>query len=306
MPRAVRFDDYGGIDVLNVVEVPRPEPAAGQLLVRVRAAGINPGEAKIREGMLHSRFPATFPSGEGSDLAGIVEQVGAGVTRFKPGDEVIGFTDTRSSHAEYALVEEDDAVPKPAAVPWDQAATLYVAGTTAVAMVRAVDPEAGDTVLVAGATGGVGVFAVQLARRRGATVIGIASERGHDWLRAHDVIPVAYGDGIEQRIREAAAGDIDALLDTYGPPYVELGLQLGIAPARIDTIADFAAVAQHGVKGDGNGAGGGAATLAELAGLIAAGELDVPIAASFPLAQVREAYTELAQGHPLGKIVLVP
>src|SRR5215469_1777928 len=112
MPRAVKFDRYGGVDVLKVVEVPRPAPGEGELLVAVRATGINPGEAKIREGLLHDRYPATFPSGEGSDLAGVVEEVGPGVTAFAPGDEVIGFTDNRASHAELVLVDSANAVPR--------------------------------------------------------------------------------------------------------------------------------------------------------------------------------------------------
>ncbi len=307
MPRAVRFDNYGDVDVLYIADVPRPEPGPEQLLVRVRATAINPGEAKIREGLLHDRWPATFPSGEGSDLAGIVEEVGSEVTTFAVGDEVIGYTDNRSSHAEYAVVAVADATPKPPAVSWEAAGSLFVAGTTAWAMVHAVGLGSGDTVVVAGATGGVGVFAVQLAVARGARVIGIASARGHEWLQAHGVIPVAYSGDVAAAIQDAAgAAGVDALLDSYGPPYVELGLSLGVAPDRIDTIADFAAVEKFGVKADGNGAGGGAATLAKLAALIAEGKLEVPIANTFPLEQVQDAYAELESGHPLGKIVLIP
>jgi NADPH:quinone reductase-like Zn-dependent oxidoreductase len=121
MPKAVRFDQYGDVDVLKVVEVPQPEPGPGQVLVQVKAAGINPGEAKIREGLLHSRWPATFPSGEGSDLAGVVAAVGSGVTAFKTGDDVLGYVDTRASQAEYVVTEAEDLTPKPAAVPWDAA-----------------------------------------------------------------------------------------------------------------------------------------------------------------------------------------
>src|SRR6516162_4817570 len=118
MPRAVRFEEYGGADVLNVVDVPRPEPGPGQVLVQVKAAGINPGEAKIRAGLLHARWPATFPSGQGSDLAGVVAGTGPGATGFTAGDEVIGYTDNRSSQAEYVVVEERHLTPKPAGVPW--------------------------------------------------------------------------------------------------------------------------------------------------------------------------------------------
>ena len=305
MPKAVRFEEYGGADVLNVVEVPRPEPATGQVLVQVKAAGINPGEAKIRQGLLAERFPATFPSGQGSDLAGIVAGTGDGVTAFAAGDEVIGYTDDRASQAEYAVVEAGNLTPRPPAVPWPVAGALFVAGATAYAAVRAVSPKPGEVVVVAGASGGVGSIAVQLARRAGATVIGLASEANHGWLAGHGVLPVSYGDGVAGRIREAA-DTVDAFIDTYGGDYVRLALDLGVEPSRVDTIANFGAVAEYGVKAEGNAAGASASVLAELAGLVAAGELEVPIAAVYPLDQVRDAYRRLEQGHVRGKIVLLP
>jgi NADPH:quinone reductase-like Zn-dependent oxidoreductase len=305
MPKAVRYDNYGGVDVLNVVDVPRPAPGPGQVLVQVRAAGINPGEAKIRDGLLAERWPSTFPSGQGSDLAGIVAETGPGVTGVAVGDEVIGYTDDRASQAEFAVVEAGHLTPKPADVPWPVAGALFVAGATAYAAVRAVTPVKGDVVVVAGAAGGVGSIAVQLARRTGATVIGLASPAHHDWLAAHGVIPVSYGDGVADRIRQAA-DRVDAFIDTVGTGYVQLALELGVAPDRIDTIADFAAISRYGVKGDGNAAGASAAVLAELAALIADGELEIPIAATFPLAEVHDAYRRLAQGHVQGKIVLLP
>ena len=303
--KAVRFDEYGGVEVLKVVDVPRPAPGAGQVLVQVKAAGINPGEAKIRAGLLHSRWPATFPSGEGSDLAGIVTETGARVNGVSVGDEIIGWTDNRASHAEYVVVEEQHLTPKPAAVPWEVAGALFVAGVTAYAAVRAVDLTAGDTVVVSGAAGGVGSLAVQLARRSGASVIGLASEPHFQWLAGHGVVPLAYGDGVADRIGHTAS-KVDAFVDTYGAGYVELALELGVAPSRIDTIADFEAVTRYGVKGEGSAAGSSASVLAELADLIAAGELEVPVAATFPLDRVQDAYRRLAEGHILGKIVLLP
>jgi NADPH:quinone reductase-like Zn-dependent oxidoreductase len=303
--KAVRFDEYGGVEVLKVVDVPRPVPGAGQVLVQVKAAGINPGEAKIRAGLLAARWPATFPSGEGSDLAGIVAETGPRVSGVSVGDEVIGWTDNRASQAEYVVVEEQHLTAKPAGVPWEVAGALFVAGATAYATVRAVSLTEGDTVVVSGAAGGVGSLAVQLARRADATVIGLASQANFGWLAGHGVIPVAYGDGVAHRIR-LAAGKVDAFIDTFGADYVQLALELGVEASRIDTIANFEAVARYGVKGDGNGAGASASVLAELAGLIAAGELEVPIAATFPLDQVQDAYRQLATGHILGKIVLLP
>jgi NADPH:quinone reductase-like Zn-dependent oxidoreductase len=159
--------------------------------------------------------------------------------------------------------------------------------------------------VVSGAAGGVGSIAVQLARRAGATVIGLASEPHYQWLADHGVIPAAYGDGVADRIRQTAS-KVDAFIDTFGADYVELALELGVEPSRIDTIANFGAVAQYGVKAEGNAAGASASVLAELAGLIAAGELEVPIAATFPLDRVQDAYRQLAGGHILGKIVLLP
>jgi NADPH:quinone reductase-like Zn-dependent oxidoreductase len=306
MSRAVRFDEYGGIDVLHVVDVPDPVPGPGEALVRVKATSINPGEAKIREGEMHSIYPATFPSGEGSDIAGVVAGVGDGVTAFAVGDEVIGYTDNRAAHAELVVVPAENLTAKPEAVSWEVAGSLNVAGCTAWAAVRAVSLGAGDTVAVSGAAGGVGVFAVQLARARGATVIGIAGESKHEWLRSHGVQPIVYGDGVSERLRAAAPDGIDAFLDLVGGGYVAIALSLGVAADRIDTIADFAAIAEHGVKGAGSGAGAGASTLAELAADVAAGTLEVPIAATYPLERVRDAYSELAQGHTLGKIVLLP
>ena len=138
MPRAVRFDHYGGLEVLQVVEVSRPVPGPGKVLVRVKAAGINPGEASIRKGLMADRFPATFPSGEGSDLAGVVEEVGPGVGNVAVGDEVIGFVNDRSSHADFVLVESGNLIPRPVNVSWEQAGALFVAGTTAYAAVQAV------------------------------------------------------------------------------------------------------------------------------------------------------------------------
>jgi NADPH:quinone reductase-like Zn-dependent oxidoreductase len=239
MPRAVRFDHYGGVEVLKVVDVERPVPAEGQALVRVRAAGINPSEAGIREGRMHERWPATFPSGEGSDLAGVIEEIGVDVEGFDVGDEVIGFTDQRASHAELALVEAEHLVRCPSGVCWEAAGGLPIAGTTAYAAVRAVSLATGDTVVVSAAAGGVGSLAVQLARLAGAKVIGLAGERNHEWLREHGVIPVNYGDGVAERIREACAGRVDAFIDAFGDGYVELALSLGVSPERIDTIADF-------------------------------------------------------------------
>jgi NADPH:quinone reductase-like Zn-dependent oxidoreductase len=302
MMRAVRFDKYGGIDVLRVDDVPMPVPAAGEVLVKVQAAAINPGEAKIREGFFHSTWPATFPSGEGSDFSGIVMKPAAGVSQFQVGDQVFGFTDKRASHADYVVAEAQNMTRKPGSIPWDVAACLPIAGSTAYACVRAVSLKQGDAVAVSGAGGGVGSIAVQLAKRTGAKVIGIASISKHDWLVTHGVEPVVYGDGLAEALRKYR---LNAFIDTHGAGYVKLATELGIPRDRINTIIDFAAAKEYGVKAEGGQTAKTAPVLSELAALVASGELDVPVAAVFPLAQVRDAYKLLEQGHTFGKIVLL-
>jgi NADPH:quinone reductase-like Zn-dependent oxidoreductase len=305
--RAVRFDEYGGLDQLKVVDVPTPEPGPGQVLVQVRAAGINPGEEMIRAGLLQEQFPATFPSGEGRDLAGTVAAMGRGVVGFTGNEDVIGYTDDQASHAEYVLVEADHLIPKPAEVPWEVAGSLFVAGATAYAALRAVSLAAGETVVVAGATGGVGSIAVQLARLAGATVIGIASQAQRGWLERHGVIPVEYGPGVADRIRQAVGvGHIDAFIDTVGKDYVRLALDLGIEPARINTTIDFSAAAEFGAQAQGLEEGASAGVLADLAGLVDKEQLEVPIAVRYPLTEVSEAYSALERGGFVGKIVLIP
>jgi NADPH:quinone reductase-like Zn-dependent oxidoreductase len=304
--RAVTFDEYGGVDVLDVRVVDDPVPGEGEVLVSVRAAGINPGEIPIREGQLHDRWPATFPSGEGTDFAGVVQAVGDGVSAFARGDEVLGWTEQRAAQAELVAVLADQLTPKPAAVPWEVAGSLFVVSMAALASVQAVAPRAGETVVVSAAAGGVGSVAVQLARRTGATVIGLASQRNHGWLREHDIVAVAYGDGQEERIRDAANGPIHAFIDTFGGGYVDLAIELGVAPNRINTIIDYAAVERLGVSAQGTHAIGNASLLAEMVQLVADGDLEIPIARTYPLDRVRDAFRELADRHTHGKIVLIP
>lgn len=306
MSQAVQLHQYGDIDVLKIEDVTQPVPGADQVLVRVKAAGINPGEASIRKGVFKDSWPSTFPSGQGSDFAGIVEAVGEGVDDTLVGAEVIGFTHDRASQAEFVVVPQEQVTPKPANIPWEVAGGLFVAGTTAYAAVRAVDVKAGDTVAISGATGGVGTLAVQLARLRGARVLGIASPARAEWLTAHGVELVPYGEGLKERLQDAAGGPLDAFIDTRGQGYVQLAVELGVSPERINTIIDFGAAKQYGVKTEGNGVGGTIEVLAELARLVAVGQLEVPVAHAYPLAQVHEAYRKLEQGHTLGKIVLLP
>jgi NADPH:quinone reductase-like Zn-dependent oxidoreductase len=305
--KAVQIDEYGGVEVLDVRDVQRPEPGPDQVLVAVRAAGINPSEGAMRAGLVRNFFPLAFPSGQGSDLAGVVQAVGASVKGVAVGDEVIGYTDNRASHAEYVVVEAINLTPKPAVIPWKVAGALFVAGATGFAAVRAVAPSVGEAIVIAGAGGGVGVFATQLAVRTGARVVALASERHHEWLRERGAVPVAYGDGVAGRVTAAAEGKpVTAFIDLVGRGYVELALELGVAKDRIDTIVDFPATQKYGVKFEGGAAAASATTLAELAEAIAAGDLVVPIQRTYPLGDVRAAFTELEAGHTAGKIVLIP
>jgi len=304
--RAVRFDRYGDGDVLDVREVDDPVDAPGRVVVEVRTTGINPGEIAVRQGVLHERWPATFPSGEGSDLAGVVRSVGAGVDSVAVGDEVVGWSDERSAHAELVSLPEEHVVPKPAGVPWEVAGSVYVAGMAGLACVRAVAPAAGEVVAVSAAAGGVGSFAAQLARRTGAMVIGLAGEANHDWLRSRSIVPIRYGDGQAERIRAAAGDRVDAFIDTFGGGYVDLALELGVPADRINTVIDYEAVATKGVKGEGTASVASATSMREVLDAVAAGDVEVPIAATFALDDVRDAYPLLAERHTRGKIVLLP
>jgi len=306
MAKAVRFDHYGDIDVLYVADVEIPKADPGEVVVQVKAAGTNPGEASIRKGFLDARAPATFPSGQGSDLAGVVYEVGQGVTTWSVGDEVLGWSWRRSSQAEYVAVPADQLIAKPPALSWPVAGSLYVVGVTAYAAVRAVGAGPGDTVVVSAAAGGVGSVVVQLLKVKGSRVVGIASEAHHAWLTSVGVIPVSYGNGLAERLKDAADGKIDAFIDLFGPEYLHLAVEFGVPRERIETIISFEAAQELGTKAEGSGDATSTDVLAEMAALVASGRIVVPIAATYPLDQVREAYTELEQRHTRGKIVLVP
>ncbi len=306
MPRAVQFDEYGGLDVLTVREVELKELGKEDVRVEVKAAGINPGEAAIRKGLLKDQWPSTFPSGQGSDLAGVVKEIGIEVEGFAAGDEVLGWSWERSSQAEEVVVPAEQLVRKPADLGWPEAGALYVVGVTAFAAVRAVDVAAGDTVVVSAAAGGVGTIVVQLLKVGGANVIGLASADHHDWLREKGVTPVTYGEGVAQRILEATPDGIDAFIDLFGPEYIDLAVQLNVPPEKIETIIAYEKAQEIGAKSEGSSDASTPEILLEMAELVAAGKIEVPIAAEYPLDEVREAFEQLEDRHTLGKIVLIP
>ena len=308
--RAVQFDSYGGVDALDVREVPDPEPGPGQVRVRVRAAAINPGEAAIRQGAMHDRWPATFPSGQGSDFAGVIDRVGDGVGDgvgdWNAGDEVLGWSDNRNSQAQYVVVGADQLAAKPAELSWPVAGSLYVGPLAGVAGVRAAGVRAGDTVLVAGAAGGVGGAAAQYAKHLGARVIGLAGPANHDWLRSRGIEPVEYGPGQADRIRAAAPHGIDAVVDAFGGGYLDLGIELGVDPSRMTTLIDFAGAQRLGANTAYSHAIVSPDELTALAQLVADGQIEIPIAATYPLDEVRAAYERLEDRHTRGKIALLP
>lgn len=299
MSRAVSFSSYGAPEVLEIVEVPEQHAEAEQVRVAVRSAGLNPFDVKVRHGLLPSH---TLPSRQGSEFAGVIDEVGDGVTGWEVGDEVLGWIG-RGAQAEHVVVPATSIAAKPASLDWAVAGGIGLVGNTAKRATESLSLGPDDTVLVSGAAGGVGLLSAQLARRTGATVIGTASETNHDFLRSLGIIPVLYGSGMLERLREAAPQGYTAMLDNVGGESIDAALALGIAPERINTIADQAAAAKHGLGSVGGG-GKTSTELAELAHLVADGELVLPIRASYPLTEVRAAYEDLETGHGLGKVVL--
>jgi NADPH:quinone reductase-like Zn-dependent oxidoreductase len=304
--RAVRFHEWGDRSVLRVDEIPVPVPTAGRVLVKVHAAGVNPGEGPVRLGIFDDHDPAKLPSGQGTDFAGTVVAVAPDVSAFAEGDEVLGWSWDRNSQAEYVAVPASQLATKPSGLSWEVAGALDVAGTTAWAAVNAVDPKAGETIAVSAAAGGVGGIVTQLLVARGARVLGIASDDNADWLRERGADFVARGEGLADRLREAAPDGIDAFIDTFGDEYVRLAAAMGVAPERIETIIGFRAAQEVGAKTAGSSDTADAGILAEVAGLAADGVVEVPIAATFPLEEVQAAYELVEQRRTRGKVVLIP
>lgn len=305
MPRAVRFDKYGDVDVLYLAEVDIPDPADGQVVVRVRAAGVNTGEVGIRSGAMDKISPAHFPEGEGAELAGVVHSVGADVREFSSGDAVIGLSDSRNAQADYAVIPAANTLAKPGPLDWETAAATPSAGATATSIMQALQLKPDEILVVAGASGGVGVVTVQLALQAGARVIATASEWNHEYLRKLGAEPVAYGDGLEDRIRAAAPDGVDAFADCHGGGNVDLAVALGVPAARINTIKDFDTAKRVGAKAQGMyQLDDITAVLRPFVAKVAASEIQLPIKARFPLEQVQDAYRRLTQPGGIGKVVL--
>jgi NADPH:quinone reductase-like Zn-dependent oxidoreductase len=301
--RAVRFNQYGDTDVLHLDDVSTPTAGADQVLVRVSAAATNVLDIALRQGAMGEAFPGQLPSGQGFDLAGTVVGKGLAVTDFAIGDEVIGWA-PRRAQADFVAVDVSELAKKPESVSWAAAASIPTAGGTAYGAVQAVALQPGETVVVSAAAGGVGVLVTQLALKAGANVIGIAGPANADFLRSLGATAIAHGDGQLERIRSAAPDGVDAYLDNYGDGNVDIAIELGVAPDRINTIIDFAAAQRFGVHAAGQAEGNDGRVFAELAQLIVDGALTIPIQATYPAGRVRDAYEELALRHSRGKIVL--
>ncbi|MGB7872692.1 MAG: NADP-dependent oxidoreductase [Mycobacterium sp.] len=305
MTRIARFAEYGDPDVLRVIDVPAPTAGQGRVRVAVRAAGVNPIDAKTVMGLMRNEIALTLPAGVGADVSGVVDQVGAGVSEFAVGDEVLGSSVT-PSFAEYALAEPTSLVRKPHDIAWEVAGSLAGAGGTAYAVLKQLRVKAGETLLIHGAAGGVGTFAVQLAAARGVTVIGTASERNHDYLRSIGAIPVTYGDGLLERVRSVAPQGVDAVLDASGRGEIPVSIQLTGTPEHVLTLVAFDA-ADTGIQihtgGGGSDLGDG---LREIVGLIQQRRLTVSISRTFPLTEIASALKTSSAGHVTGKIVILP
>lgn len=298
--KAVVIDEFGGPGVLHVADRELPEPGAGQVRVRVRAAGVNGIDGTIRAGAAQQMFPTQLPAVLGLEIAGTVDGVGPGVEGLAAGDDVLGFADG-GGYAEYALATT--VAPKPAGLGWTEAAALPVAAETALRVLRLLEVTQGDTLLIHGAAGGVGTVAVQLAVARGAIVIGTASEANHDYLREIGATPVLYGEGLVERVRAAAPDGVDAVFDAAGRGALPDSIGLRGGTSRIVTIADPAAFGL-GIPFSGE-ADRDAGDLAEVARQAGDGRLRVTVAETYSLEEAPAAHEAVATGHGRGKVVLL-
>jgi NADPH2:quinone reductase len=315
MPPVVIAAAYGGPDALTIVDEPTPEPGPGEARIAIRAAGVNPVDYKMYAGTF-STDPSRLPMRLGLEAAGTVTQAGAGAVGpagpIRAGDEVIAFR-APGAYAAELTAPAQSLVPKPATLDWSQASGLMLTGATAWHCLAATGVGEGDTVLIHGGAGGVGVMAVQLAAHRGATVIATASPARHEFLRELGAVPVAYGPGLADRVRAAAPGGITAALDLIGTnEAVDVSLALVPDRARIATIAAIGRAGQAGIKALGGGPGADpgteirSAARPELARLAGEGQLRVVVSATYPLARSADAHRAIMAGHTKGKIALIP
>jgi NADPH:quinone reductase-like Zn-dependent oxidoreductase len=301
--QAIVFEEFGGPEVLQVKEIEEPHAGPGEVRVAVKAAGVNPMDFKIRRGWVQDFMPVTFPAVPGIEVAGVVDEVGEGVTEFAVGDEVVGWS-TTGAYSQYAVA--GIVAAKPGNVSFEQAVALPVAGQTASRVLRELGVKEGETVLIHGAAGGVGAVGVQLAVALGATVIGTASEANHDYLRALGATPVEYGEGLVERVKAVAPQGVDAVFDVAGKGALPDSIELRGGTDRIVTIADPAAGDLGVTFSSGGSPEQTKAGLAEQLQQAADGKLRLNVAETFALADAAKAQELSEAGHTGGKFVLVP
>jgi NADPH:quinone reductase-like Zn-dependent oxidoreductase len=299
--KALQFSEYGGPEVLTVAEVPEPHAGPGQIRIAVKAASVNGIDWKIRSGMLAGGKPLDAPSYLGFDAAGVVDEVGEGVTGVAVGDEVFG--NGNNTQAEFAVL--DAWAHKPPAIDWAVAGAVGVVGETAERALRLLDVKAGDTLFIDGGAGGVGATATQFAIARGARVIASASQNNQDYLREIGAIPVLYGEGVVGRVRAASGGKIDAVLDVAGKSPIEDLISLAPKPSQVVSIANYGAASAGARVTGGSADSQPMKALAEAAELLEQNKLVIKVQ-TFPLERAAEAYRIIEAGHMRGKLVLLP
>jgi NADPH:quinone reductase-like Zn-dependent oxidoreductase len=297
--KAVRFSRFGGPEVLQLVDLPDPHPGPGQVRIAVRAAGVNPSDWKKRQGLMDEELPQTL----GYEAAGIVDELGAGVADVAVGDRVFGLSAEGAAQAELAVLSF--YAPIPALLGFAAAAALPAAVETATRALDQLGAGSGHRLLVNGASGSVGSAAVQLAVARGARVIGTASPANHDYLRSLGAEPVAYGEGLAGRVRALAPGGVDLALDVAGNGVLPELIEFAGGPENVVTIADFAGAQKYDVRFSRGDTGRAVHALAEIGALIESGRFSLPVAQTFPLAEVAQAHRVSEHGHRRGKLVLV-
>jgi NADPH:quinone reductase-like Zn-dependent oxidoreductase len=297
--KAVRFGQFGGPEVLRVVDLPDPRPGPGQVRIAVRAAGVNPSDWKKRQGLMDPELPQTL----GYEAAGVVDELGEGVADAAVGDRVFGFSAEGAAQAELAVLSWYAAIPP--SLDFAGAAALPAAIETAARALDQLGAGSGSTLLINGASGSVGSAAVQFAVVRGARVIGTASPANHSYLRSLGAQPVAYGDGLAGRVRVLAPDGVDAALDVAGSGVLPELIGLAGGPEHVVTIADFVGAREHGVRFSSGDAGRALYALTEIGELIEAGRFSLPVVRTFPLTEVAEAHRVGEDGHARGKLVLL-
>ena len=296
--RAVQFAEYGGPEVLQVVEIEEPHAGPGQVRIAVRAAGVNGIDWKIRSGFMAGQIKLALPAGTGKDASGVVDEVGEGVTGVAVGDAVFG--SGPATFAEYAVLSSWAA--KPADLSFAEAAGFPVPAETAIRILDQVGVQPGQTLLVSGATGGVGSAVVQIARQRGITVVGTASARNQDYLRSLGATATTYGGGLVERVRALAPDGVDAALDIAGSGVIKELIELTGDPSTVLSIADFSAP-ELGAQVSSS-ASNPAAAFAEAARLFDEGALRLPVEKTFPLDEAAQAQAVSAAGHTVGRLVV--